>query len=234
MEPEKKEPVIQEAKQNETPQQAADDPKEPKAETFWEKYKKRQALKKEKEKQRTLQQEIWSWVLTILAAVVIATLIRMFVGEAIRVKGDSMTNTLQNNEIVLVSKLAYLTGNMQRNDIVICRYPGRTEWQVNFGGSLALTGYTLFVKRLVALPGDTVQIKDGKLYVNGELVPDPEYMASVPQDYGPVVLGEDQYFVMGDNRLTSHDSRSADVGPLSAGDIMGKVVRVLIPWRSVE
>ena len=209
-------------------------PAEQKQKTFWEKYKERKAAKKEKQKKKTVREEIYSWIFTLLAAVVIALLIRMYVGEAIRVDGTSMTNTLQDGEIVLVSKMAYRFGEMERNDIVICRYPNRTQWTFNLGASLGLTQYTIFVKRLVALPGDMVQISGGHLYVNGEMVPDPEYMASVPRDYGPIKLGDDQYFVMGDNRYSSHDSRASDVGPISSADIMGKVTRVVIPWRDVE
>ena len=203
-------------------------------ETFWQKYKRKQAEKKAKQKKKTVGQEILSWVYTILGAVLIAMMIRMFVGEAIRVDGESMTNTLQDGEIVLVSKMAYLFGDIERNDIVICRYPNRETWQVDFGASMSLKGYTLFVKRVVALPGDTVQIKDGKLYVNREEVPDPEFMGSVPGNYGPRTLGTDEYFVIGDNRGNSHDSRAGDVGPLHRSQIMGKVTRVLIPWRTVE
>ena len=227
MEPEKTEPIAQEA----APAQ------ESAKESLWEKYKKRQAIKKEKEKQKTLQQKIMSWVWTILAALVIAFALRMFVVELIRVDGTSMTNTLQNGEIVVVSKLAYLTGEPQRNDIVICRYPNRVDSTLNLGAAMAIDFHTLFVKRLVGLPGDTVQIYNGKLYVNGEVVPDPEFMGSVPRDYGPRRLGADEYFVMGDNRYSSHDSRADDVGPISRGAIMGKVDSVLFPWanhRGVE
>ena len=227
MEPEKTEPIAQEA----APAQ------ESAKESLWEKYKKRQAIKKEKEKQKTLQQKIMSWVWTILAALVIAFALRMFVVELIRVDGTSMTNTLQNGEIVVVSKLAYLTGEPQRNDIVICRYPNRVDSTINLGAAIAIDFHTLFVKRLVALPGDTVQIYNGKLYVNGEVVPDPEFMGSVPRDYGPRRLGADEYFVIGDNRYSSHDSRADDVGPISRGAIMGKVDSVLFPWanhRGVE
>ena len=202
--------------------------------TFWEKYKARRALKKANQKKKTLKQEIMSWVLTLLAAVVIAMLIRMFLGEAIRVDGDSMTNTLKDGEIVLVAKTPYLFGEIERNDIVICRYPRRENWQINFGGSIGLTGYTLFVKRVVGLPGDVVTILNGKLYINGEEVPDPEFMASAPRDRAQWVLGEDDYFVVGDNRGNSHDSRASDVGPISRSMIQGKVTRVLIPWRDVE
>ncbi len=193
-------------------------------------------MKKEKPK-KTAKQEIMSWIWTLLASLVIATVIRAFVAEPVRVDGDSMTNTLKNNEIVLVSKLDYLFGDVQRNDIVICRYPNRMEKTYSLGAALSFDVYTIFVKRVVALPGDTVEISGGTLYVNGQEVADPPKMGSVPQDYALRQLGTDEYFVMGDNRRTSHDSRSKDVGPISRDMIMGKVKGVLLPignWRGVE
>ena len=196
----------------------------------------KKSKKKEKVK-KTLGQEILSWVWTLLAAVVIATLLRAYVAEPIRVDGTSMTNTLQDGEIVLVSKLDYLTGDMQRGDIVICRYPNRVEKTINLGASLAFVDYTIFVKRLVALPGDTVDIRNTVLYVNDEPVENPEKLGSLPRDYARRTLGADEYFVMGDNRLTSHDSRADNVGPLSKSMILGKAKRVIFPfsnWRSVE
>ena len=196
----------------------------------------KKSKKKEKVK-KTLGQEILSWVWTLLAAVVIATLLRAFVAEPIRVDGTSMTNTLQDGEIVLVSKLDYLFGDVQRNDIVICRYPNRVEKTINLGASLAFVDYTIFVKRLVALPGDTVEIRNTVLYVNDEPVENPEKLGSLPRDYARRTLGADEYFVMGDNRLTSHDSRADNVGPLSKSMILGKAKRVIFPfsnWRSVE
>ena len=201
-----------------------------------QKQSEKKSKKKEKVK-KTLGQEILSWVWTLLAAVVIATLLRAYVAEPIRVDGTSMTNTLQDGEIVLVSKLDYLTGDMQRGDIVICRYPNRVEKTINLGASLAFVDYTIFVKRLVALPGDTVEIRNTVLYVNDEPVENPEKLGSLPRDYARRTLGADEYFVMGDNRLTSHDSRADNVGPLSKSMILGKAKRVIFPfsnWRSVE
>ena len=111
--------------------------------------------------------------------------------------------------------------------------------------------YTIFVKRLVALPGDTVEITDGHLYVNGELVPDPEKMGSVPRDYAKRTLGEDEYFVVGDNRYNSHDSRdwngpgvegeggndgntANNVGPISKSMIVGRVREVIWPLGKIR
>ena len=209
--------------------------------TFWERHKEKKEKQKEKEKNKPLALKIWSWVWTILAAVLIAIAVRAFVAEPIRVDGTSMTNTLKDGEIVLATKWDYLLGDPQRNDIVICRYPGRVNErganQINISAALSLDTYTLFVKRLVALPGDTVQITGGHLYVNGELVEDPEFMASVPTDFAERKLGADEYFVMGDNRYSSHDSRANDVGPISRSAIMGKVKCVLLPlnqFRTVK
>lgn len=188
--------------------------------------------KKKEKKKKTPKQELMSCILTFLAALAIATLVRAYWVEPVRVDGTSMTNTLQNGEIVLVSKTAYRNAEPQRNDIVICRYPKRVDREINLGAALAVTQYEIFVKRLVALPGDTVEIRAGTLFVNGQAVPDPEFMGSVPMDYPLRYLGEDEYFVIGDNRYSSHDSRGEDVGPLSRSQIMGKVTRVILPWGS--
>ena len=194
--------------------------------------------KKEKKKKTGLQ-EIFSFAMELLLLVLCLLLVRTFVAEPIWVSGTSMKNTLQNRELLLVSKLAYGKGSqgMERGDIVICRYPGRTQFSLHLGANLSITHHTAFVKRLVALPGDTIEFSGGKMYVNGEPVPDPEKMGSVPRDYPLRQLGENEYFVVGDNRLTSHDSRSSDVGPIGREMIMGKAVRVIFPfnaWRKVE
>lgn len=198
----------------------------------------KKANKKEKKK-KTVGQEIMSWVWTLLAALVIATLVRTFIAEPVRVDGTSMTNTLMDGEIVLVSKMAYgeNTKGMERGDVVICRYPGRMEKSIHLGASLSIDNYTIFVKRLVALPGDTIEFAGGKMFVNGQQVEDPELMGSIPYDYPLRQLGANEYFVVGDNRRTSHDSRASDVGPIGRDMIMGKVTQVIFPlsnWRSVE
>ena len=205
---------------------------------FWAWRKKRAAIAKEKEKQKTIPQKIGGWVLVIIEALLIAMLIRMFIFEPVRVDGQSMCNTLQDGEIVLAMKTPYWTQNPQRNDVVICHYPGRVNERgmgpINFSASFRLDFSTIFVKRVVGVPGDYLQISGGHLYVNGELVDDPEFMGSVPMDYSLIHLGEDEYFVIGDNRYLSHDSRASDVGPISRNDILGKVTRVLLPLSNAR
>ena len=137
---------------------------------------KKKRNRKEKVK-RPLWREILSWILTLLAAVAAALVIRSVIFEPVKVDGESMLDTLQNGEIMLVSKYDYSStwlclpwqsdnesqqmpritlGNPNFLDVVICRYPARGAWN--------------FVKRVVGMPGDTVELRDGYLYVNGEQV----------------------------------------------------------------
>jgi len=190
--------------------------------------------KKAKEK-KTFKQELLSWIYTLLAAVVIVVIIRAYFFEPIRVDGQSMSNTLQDGDIVLVTKPEYWNGDYQRGDVIICRYPNRnTESSISLGGSfeLTFTNHTLFVKRLMALPGDKVEIRDGVFYINDEMVDDSHIDMQIKshENMGPFLLGADQYFVVGDNRGNSNDSRR--VGPISEDMIVGHVRCVIFPFSN--
>ena len=170
---------------------------------------------------------------SFLAALVLAGVIQSKCFQLIRVKGGSMKNTLRDGEILLVTPAAAYS----RGDVVICRYPRRVAREIQIGAALTVTRHTLFVKRLVALPGDSVEICGGRLFVNDEPVDDPPEMCGAPRDFARVELGRNAYFVMGDNRLSSHDSRARDVGPLPASMLRGRVRRVIWPlnrMRSVQ
>lgn len=176
--------------------------------------------KKEKEK-KTPKQELIEWIVTLAVALVVALVVRTFLFEPVRVDGSSMANTLTNGEVMFVTKPEYLTGDPQRFDVVICHYPDR--------------GDTNFVKRVVGIPGDTVEIKGGYLYVNGEKY-EEDYLTYRP-DYtlSPYTVPEDMYFVLGDNRSNSNDSHL--VGPISRDMIVGHVRSVIWPldnWRTIE
>ena len=165
--------------------------------------------------------EVLEWVVTIVAAVAIAFVVRTFLFEPVRVDGNSMYGTLLNGEIMLVTKPEYLLGDPERFDVVICHYPNR--------------GNTNFVKRVVGLPGDTVAVKDGYLYVNGEKYAE-DYLVNRPNySLADYVVPEGMYFVLGDNRSNSNDSHL--IGPITRDMIKGHVRHVVFPfsgWRAVE
>jgi len=187
-------------------------------------------VKKEKPK-KTVGQEILSWVLTIVGAVAVALVIRYALFEPIRVDGESMTNTLKDNEIVLATKPEYIFGTPQRGDIVICNYPGR---KYKFLGIIEAD--QLFVKRLIGLPGDTIEIHGGVVYINGEkaeALNEPAIDVNVHDYYTEMstyTLGEDEYFVMGDNRGNSNDSRR--IGPITRSMIRGHVTFSVWPLNT--
>ena len=167
--------------------------------------------KKEAEK-RSVGREILSWVLYLGAAVVIATVIKTFLFQLIEVKGTSMLETLQNGDRLYVSILTSRLNGYDRGDIVICVYPGADHD---------------CVKRVVAIPGDTVKVDHGVVYVNGEAQEENylTYLAGYSTE--EVTLGEGEYYVLGDNRPVSHDSHSADVGVVT--EIVGEVRAVIWP-----
>lgn len=177
-----------------------------------------------------MPQEVWNLIGFFLSAVLLALLISHFLGQFVRVRGSSMEHTLKNGDVLLVTK----PGKYRRGEAVICRYPRRVSKTLEINGAFSLTWHTLFVKRLVALPGDSVEIREGQLFVNDAPVPDPPEMASIPRDYARRQLSGKEYFVIGDNRSSSHDSRAADVGPLRREMLQGHVKAVLWPPKRIK
>ena len=201
-------------------------------------------MKKKNVKKKTIGREILEWILTIVAAVVIALPLRAFAFEMVRVDGSSMNGTLSSGEIMFVTKFDYAStrlslpwwddkgkeaasrittgGDPKRFDVVVCRYPGR--------------GDTNFVKRVVGLPGDTVELRQGYLYVNGERYEEPyildEYRGGSLNNFGPYEVPEGEYFVMGDHRNNSNDSRAQ--GAIPRDMILGHVRSILYPFGSAR
>ena len=140
--------------------------------------------------------ELFAWIKTFASAAVYATLIVTFGFQVARVEGKSMEPTLQDQDRLIVNKAAYrFFGPPQRGDIVMLYYPRDPDKS--------------FVKRVVAEEGDTVRIEDGQVYVNEVLQPDLFVPAEFKshEDHGPIVVQESYYFVMGDHRNNSSDSR---------------------------
>ena len=143
-----------------------------------------------------------------------ALLIRLFVFFPVRVKGSSMLPTLKNGDLLLVRR----TRHYRRRDVVICHYPRR--WRTKKKKWLRQN----FVKRVIGLPGETIEIRDGVIYISGSLIRE-HYLdparSRYPRNKPPRKLGPDEYYVLGDNRDASNDSRS--VGPIRASMMVGRV-----------
>lgn len=173
------------------------------------------------EPKKSIGREIISFAGYLVVVLVITYLIVHFVGVRTEVIGTSMTPTLENGDNLIVEKLSYRFGDPQRYDIIVFPYPENPKKH--------------YIKRIIGLPGETVQIMDGYVYINGELL-DESYGNAVMNNAGvaaePVVLGSDEYFVLGDNRNNSEDSRYAAVGNIKRSDIAGRAWVRIWPFKS--
>ncbi len=175
-----------------------------------------QATQAEKPK-KNWKREALEWALTLLVALALGLSVRHFVFSPFVVLGNSMNDTLADREVMFTTKYDYVAGNPDRFDVVICHYPGRTE---------------NFVKRVVGLPGDTVAVRGGYLYVNGERH-EEEYIVHRPNYEMPeYTVQEGEYFVLGDNRSNSNDSHL--IGPIARAQIVAHVRAVLFPLGRVR
>ena len=146
-------------------------------------------------------------IIPYLIIIVVVILIRTFIITQVRVDGASMDKTLENGQILLLYKL----GNVKRYDIVVLDEEIEDE---------------IIIKRIIGMPNDTVEIKNGKIYVNDEEI-EEEYAYGQTSDYDKITLGDDEYFILGDNRPISKDSRY--FGPVKKDEIIGKVIFRLWP-----
>ena len=155
--------------------------------------------------------------------VVLTFLMIRYVGQRTRVDGSSMENTLTNGDNLIVDKISYRFHEPERFDIIVFPYQYKED--------------TYFIKRIIGMPGETVQITDkGEILINGEELVE-SYGREVIKDPGlasdPITLGEDEYFVMGDNRNYSKDSRFPDVGNIKRADIIGKAWLRIYPFDKI-
>ncbi len=158
-----------------------------------------------------IRREIFSWVITIATAILAAIVIQNFVIVNAAVPTGSMLDTIQEGDRVVAFRLSYLFSEPQYGDIVIFRFPDDES--------------ELYVKRVIGTPGDVVEIVDGLVYLNGseEPLPQPYVTRSATGDYGPYVVPEGEYFMLGDNRDNSSDSRKWQDTYVSEDQILGKV-----------
>ena len=162
-------------------------------------------------KEKNIGKEILSFVLYIAVVAGICYLIVTFVGQRTVVSGTSMVPTLQDHDNLITDKISYRFTDPDRYDIIVLRVESQHE---------------NFIKRIIGLPGETVQIVGGRVYINGELLESDVYgnelMINPGRASQPITLGEDEYFVLGDNRNGSADSRTEEVGNVDKSRIIGR------------
>ena len=166
--------------------------------------------------------EMLSFSLYLLLILVISYLFGRFVAQRTIVNGRSMDTTLSDGDNLLVDKLSYRFGDPERFDVIVFKYVHEKN--------------TYYVKRIIGLPGETVQLDyNGNIYINGDLLEEHygfEQMESPGIATEPITLGEDEYFVLGDNRNNSSDSRAAQVGNIDRSIIVGKAWIRIWPLHS--
>ncbi len=164
--------------------------------------------------------DILKWIIDFVLVVVIALFVVNYYGESVDVIGNSMNPIVENDEKVLLDELVYTIKEPERFDIVAYR---------TRSGEIS-------IKRIIGLPGETVQIVDNIIYIDGEAIEDSYFEGKFESGYveDAMVIGENEYFVMGDNRNVSEDSRFEYVGNISRNDILGKVWFAYYPFTKIR
>lgn len=168
--------------------------------------------------------EFLGWIVYILVIVCATYLIVTFVGQRTKVSGDSMMPTLSSNDNLIVDKISYRFRDPKRFEIVVFPYRYAED--------------TYYIKRIIGLPRETVQIIDGYVYINNEKLDESFGLEVISESrYGlaanPIELGEDEYFVLGDNRNNSADSRETNVGVIHKDEFIGRAWIRIWPLKSI-
>ena len=168
--------------------------------------------RKSRDAKRSIIKELLQWAAAFIAAIAAALLINNFVIVNAQIPSSSMEDTIMPGDRVFGNRLAYVLGEPELFDIIIFRYPDDES--------------QLFIKRIIGLPGETVEIRDGHIYINGSDTPleDVETKEPMEGSFGPYTVPEDCYFVMGDNRNNSRDSRYWEHTFVTEDEILGKAV----------
>ena len=164
---------------------------------------------------------IGAWAFKIGVVCLFAFVAVWYFGQRVSTVGDSMKPVLENGDVVLVNRIVYNATTPKRGDIIVFRPKGNENSHY-------------YIKRIVGLPGETVEIIEDRVYINGEQI-EEEYTTSEINDVGvlsePMTLASDEYFALGDDRENSEDSRNADVGNVKRSYIYGKAWFVISPWE---
>ena len=179
-------------------------------------------MRQKKNRKRSIVKEVFSWIFYLVIVFGAIFLTVHYVVERKEVSGESMYPSLSNGDNLLVDKISYRFTNPKRFDIVV--FPFRYQEE------------TFYIKRVIGLPGETVQIQDGVIYINGKVLKESygnEPIRNPGLASGPVTLGADEYFVLGDNRNSSADSREPSVGNVSREDIVGRAIFRIWPVSAI-
>lgn len=172
-----------------------------------------------KKKKKSIPRVVFSWTFQILIVIMFAYVIVYFFGQSRTNVGQSMDVTLSGGDTVLINVMAYQLGGPKRGDVISFKPNGSESSHSN-------------IKRVIGLPGETIQIKEGMIYIDGKVYLEQKNYPSITNPgmaSQPITLDGDEYFVLGDNRNNSEDSRFADIGLVKADSIEGKVWFVLSP-----
>jgi signal peptidase I len=163
----------------------------------------------------------WLWLVelgeTVLPAIVIAVLINLFLAQATRVYGSSMEPNLHTDQRLVVEKISYRLHSPHRGDVVVIRMPER--------------GPELLIKRVIGLAGETIEVRSGIVYIDGQPIEEDYLVRKTAGTYGPTTIPEGHVFVMGDNRGASNDSRV--FGPVSLDRVVGRAWVSYWPFDSL-
>ncbi len=168
--------------------------------------------------------EIFIWAAQIAAVIFLAYFIIYYCVEKTTVIGSSMEKTLSANDQIIINKFIYHVSDPKRFDVIVFKQSGKEHSFYN-------------IKRIIGLPGETVQIKDGSIYINGEVLDEiieVEEMVNYGLAAEEIVLEENEYFVLGDNRNNSEDSRFASIGNITRDEIIGKASLRLSPFNFIS
>ena len=172
----------------------------------------------EPEQEPSDKNELFHWILTLAIAVIIALCVNRFVLVNAEIPSGSMENTIMTGDRVFGNRLAYIFGEPKRFDIIIFRYPDDEK--------------QLFIKRIIGLPGETVEIHDGQIFIDGSKTPlkDVTTKEFMQGSFGPYTVPDNCYFVMGDNRNHSNDSRDVTLGTVDTRYLLGKAEFICFPF----
>jgi signal peptidase I len=167
---------------------------------------------------RRIGSSVWEFVKTLIIAFILAQLIMVSVAQAFQVEQYSMEPTLLPHDRVLVDKILYRLRQPHRGDVIVLKYP--------------LNPQRNYIKRIVALPGDALEVRNGKLFVNSKRVIELYVNGEAQGNYGPLTVPKDSVFVMGDNRNNSEDSRA--FGALKKTLIVGQALLIYWPPQRLK